>query len=89
VFGACRAAINALPGDKTAIFAAMSEGKKRDEIDALTKSLGKHLHSGWHVVPNTGGEMAGEFPVDQRDALFVYNMTKLLLSHIANLTLRP
>lgn len=27
-----------------------------------------------HVVPNTCGEQADEFPVDQRVALFVYNM---------------
>jgi hypothetical protein len=87
VFGECRAAVDALPGDKTDIFAAMPEGKKRDAVDELTKSIGKYIHSGRHVVPNTGGEQAGEFPVDQRDALFVYNMTKLRLSQIANLTL--
>jgi hypothetical protein len=87
VFGECRAAIDALPGDKTDIFAAMAEGKKRDAIDELTKSIGKYVHSGRHVVPNTGGEQAGEFPVDQQDALFTYNMTKLLLSQIAGLTL--
>jgi hypothetical protein len=60
----------------------MPEGKKRDAIDELTKSIGKYIHSGRHVVPNTGGDQAGEFPVDQRDAVFVYNMTKLLLSQI-------
>ena len=87
VFGECRAAIDALPGDNTDIFAAMSEGKKRDAIDDLTKSVGKYIHSGRHVVPNAGGELAGEFPVDSRDALFAYNMTKLLLSQIASLTL--
>ena len=89
VFGACRAAIDALPGDKTDIFAAMPEGKKRDAINELTKSIGKYIHSGRHVVPNTGGEQVGEFPVDQRDALFVYNMTKLLLSHIYSLLSTP
>jgi hypothetical protein len=89
VFGACRAAIDALPGNKTDIFAAMPEGKKRDAIDELTKSIGKYIHSGRHVVPNTGGEQAGEFPVDQRDALFAYNVTKLLLSQTASLTLSP
>jgi hypothetical protein len=87
VFGECRAAIDALPGAKTGIFAAMPEGKKRDAIDELTKSVGKYIHSGRHVVPNTGGEQAGEFPADLRDALFAYNMTKLLLSQIASLTL--
>jgi hypothetical protein len=89
VFGTCRAAIDALPGNKTDIFAAMPEGKKRDAIDELTKSIGKYLHSGRHVVPNTGGEQAGEFPVDQRDAVFVYNMTKLLLSQIYALVSAP
>ncbi|HLI50727.1 MAG TPA: hypothetical protein VKU87_02960 [Thermomicrobiaceae bacterium] len=89
VFGACRAAIDALPGNKTDIFAAMPEGKKRDAIDELTKSIGKYIHSGRHVVPNTGGEQAGEFPVDQRDAVFVYNMTKLLLSQIYALVSAP
>jgi len=87
VFGECRAAIDSLPGDKTDIFAAMPEGKKRDAIDDLTKSVGKYIHSGRHVVPDTGGEMAGEFPVDSRDAMFAYNMTKLLLSQIASLTI--
>lgn len=87
VFGACRAAVDALPGNKTGIFNAMPEGKKREAIDDLTKQIGKYIHSGRHVVPNTGGEQAGEFPVDKQDALFVYNMTKLLLSHIASLTL--
>jgi hypothetical protein len=87
VFGECRAAIDALPGDKTDIFAAMAEGKKRDAINELTKSIGKYIHSGRHVVPNSGGEQAGEFPVDQRDAVFAYNTTKLLLSQIASLTL--
>jgi hypothetical protein len=85
VFGACRAAIDALPGDKIEIFAAMPEGKKRDAINELTKSIGVYIHSGRHVVPNTGGEEAGEFPVNQRDALFAYNMTKLLLSQIYGL----
>ena len=89
VFGACRAAIDALPGDKIDIFAAMPEGKKRDAIDELTKSVGKYLHSGRHVVSNTGGEQAGEFPVDQRDALFAHDMTKILLSEIASLTVAP
>jgi hypothetical protein len=87
VFGECRGALDALPGDKTDIFAAMAEGRKRDAIDELTKSIGKYIHSGRHVVPNSGGEQAGEFPVDQRDATFAYNMTKLLLSQIASLTL--
>ena len=77
------------PGDKTAIFAAMPEGKKRDAVDDLAKAIGKYLHSGRHVVPDSGGEQAGEFPVDQRDAMFVHNLTKLLLSHIASLTLKP
>jgi hypothetical protein len=89
VFAGCRAAVDALPGDKTDIFAAMPSGVKRDAINELTRSIGKYIHSGRHVVPNAGGEQAGEFPVDQRDAVFVYNMTKLLLSHIASLTLTP
>lgn len=87
VFGACRAAIDALPGDKTAIFASMPEGKKRDAIDELTKAIGKYIHSGRHVVPNggeEGEEQAGMFPVDQRDAMFANNTVKLVLSHIAS-----
>jgi hypothetical protein len=87
VFAACRAAIDALPGDKANIFGAMPEGKKRDAINELTKSVGKYIHSGRHVVPNNGEVQAGEFPVDQQDALFAYNATKLLLSHAARLTL--
>jgi hypothetical protein len=89
VFAACRGAIDALPGAKVNIFDAMPDGKRRDAINALTKEIGQYIHSGRHVVPNSGGEQAGDFPVDQRDAVFVYNTTKLLLSHIANLTLRP
>jgi hypothetical protein len=86
VFGHCRAALDALPGAKTRIFDTMPEGKKRDAINELTKQIGVYIHSGRHLEPNTGSELAGEFPVDQRDALFVYNMTKLLLSQIAGLT---
>jgi hypothetical protein len=89
VFGSCRAAIDALPGAKTKIFDGMPEGPKRNAIDELTKRIGEYIHSGRHVVPNSGGAQAGEFPVDGRDAVFVYNMTKLLLSHIASLMLRP
>jgi len=85
VFGYCRAAIDALPGAKTEIFAAMPDGKKRDAINELTKQLGIYLHSGRHVVPNSHGEQGGEFPVSQQDAVFVYNMTKLLLSQIYSL----
>ena len=83
VFGHCRAAIDALPGAKTATFDAMPEGKKRDSIDDLTKRIGSYLYSGRHVEPD--GQQAGEFPVDQRDAAFAYNMTKLLLSQIYSL----
>lgn len=43
VFGECRAAIDTLPGDKTDIFGAMPEGKKRDAIDDLTKSVVKYV----------------------------------------------
>lgn len=89
VFSACRAAIDALPGNKTGIFAALPEGKKRDAIDELTRSIGKYIHSGRHVVPDTGGEQAGEFPVDQQDALFAYNATKLLISHVYRLLSAP
>lgn len=87
VFGRCRAAVDALPGDKTKIFEAMPEGKKRDEIDALTKAIGKYIHSGRHVLPGVAQEQPGEFPVDQRDAVFAYHMTALLLSHVAGLVL--
>lgn len=89
VFGHCRAALDALPGAKTNIFDAMPEGKKRDAINELTKQLGVYIHSGRHIEPNAEGQQAGEFPVDQRDALFAYNMTKLLLSQIAGLTMTP
>lgn len=85
VFGHCRAALDALPGAKTNIFDAMPDGKKRDAINELTKRIGEYIHSGRHVEPNAGGQQAGEFPVDQRDALFVYNMTKLLVSQIYGL----
>jgi len=87
VFGRCRAVIDALPGDKTKIFDMMPEGKKRNEIDDLTKAIGKYIHSGRHVVPGASAVQPGEFPVDQRDAVFACNMTALLLSHIAGLVL--
>lgn len=85
VFGHCRAALDAVPGAKVNIFDAMPEGNKRDAINELTKRIGEYIHSGRHVVPGTASEQAGEFPVDQRDALFVYNMTKLLISQIHGL----
>jgi hypothetical protein len=89
VFSHCRAALDALPGAKTKIFDAMPEGKKRDAINELTRQIGVYVHSGRHVEPNGEGQQAGEFPVDQRDALFVYNMTKLLLSQIVGLIMAP
>jgi hypothetical protein len=78
VFGHCRAAVDAVPGAKVNIFDATPEGTKRDAIKELTKRIREYIHSGRHVVRGTASEQAGEFPVDQRDALFVYNMTKLL-----------
>jgi hypothetical protein len=89
VFGHCRAALDAAPGAKLNIFDAMPEGKKRDAINDLTKRIGEYIHSGRHVVPGTAGEQVGEFPVNQRDALFVYNMTKLLISQIYSLVSTP
>lgn len=89
VFGHCRAALDAMPGAKQNIFDAMPEGKKRDAINDLTKRTGEYIHSGRHVVPGTASEQAGEFPVDQRDALFVYNMTKLLIAQIYGLVSNP
>jgi hypothetical protein len=89
VFGHCRAAVDAMPGAKINIFDAMAEGKKRDAINELTKRVGEYIQSGRHVVPGSGTEQAGEFPVDQRDALFVYNMTKLLIAQIYGLVSTP
>jgi hypothetical protein len=63
VFGECRAAIDALPGDKTDIFAAMPEGKKHDAIDDLMKSVGKDIHSGKHVVPIRAASWQGSSPL--------------------------
>jgi hypothetical protein len=88
VFGHCRAAVDAVPGAKINIFDATPEGTKRDAIKELTKRIRESIHSGRHVVRGTASEQAGEFPVDQRDALFVYNMTKLLISQIHGLVLR-
>jgi hypothetical protein len=62
------------------------EGKKREAIDDFTKAIGKYLHSGRHDEPNTGGQRAGQFAVGQNDAVFVYNLTKLVLSQISRLT---
>jgi hypothetical protein len=89
VFGHCRAALDAVPGAKVNIFDAMPEGKKRDAINELTKRIGEYIHSGRHVVPGTASEQADEFPVDQRDVLFVHSMTKLLISQIHGLMAAP
>ena len=88
-FGQCRGAIDALPGAKKNIFDAMRPGPPRDAVNKLTLAIGEYLHSGRHVAPNTAGEWEGEFPVDVDDALFAYNLTRLLLSHIAGLVLPP
>lgn len=74
---------------KQNIFDTMPEGKKRDAINELTKRTGEYIHSGRHVVPGTASEQGGEFPVDQRDALFVYNTTKLLITQIYGLVSHP
>lgn len=67
--------MDALPGAKT--------------IDELTKQIRIYWHSGWHMEPNTDGQQAGASPVDRRDAQFIYNMTKLLLSQIYSLVSVP
>lgn len=86
-FGQCRGAVDALPGAKKHIFDAIGPGPDRDAIDALTLAVGTYLHSGRHVVPETGGVLAGEFPVGIEDATFAYNLVRLLLSRIAGLVL--
>ena len=84
VFGSCRAAIDVLPGGKTAIFASMPGGKRRDARDEPTKAIGAYIYSGRHVLPN-GGQTAG-WRVLRRsvDAISVQNLTKLLLSRFAS-----
>ncbi len=64
----------------------MPAGAKREAIDKLAKTIGDYLHLGRHVLPGDDALMAGEFPVDQRDAVFVHNLTKLLLADIASVT---
>jgi hypothetical protein len=86
-FSHCRAALDAAPGAKQHIFDAMPGVKTRDAINELTKRVGEYIHSGRHIEP--AGALVGEFPGDQRDALFVYSRTKLLISQIYGLVSAP
>jgi hypothetical protein len=84
VFHHCRGAVDALPGAKKSIFAAVRNKDKGDAMDELTKALGVFLHQGRHVEPS-GAEQAGEFPVDHRDAAFALYSTRLLVAYASQL----
>jgi hypothetical protein len=84
VFLYCRGAIDALPGAKQEIFAALTDRDEARLLDDLTRQAGQYLHRGRHVADD--GEQDGQFPVDHHDARFALNLTKLLISHIGRVT---
>jgi hypothetical protein len=86
VFLYCRGAIDALPGAKQDIFAALSDPEEATLLNALTLQAGQYLHRGRHVA--TGGDGGAEFPVDHADARFALNLTKVLIAHLSRVLAR-
>jgi hypothetical protein len=86
VFLHCRAAIDALPGAKQDIFAALANRDEAKLLDDLLRQAGQYLHHGRHVA--TAGDQRGSFPVDHHDARFALNLTKLLIAHTSRVLSR-
>jgi hypothetical protein len=82
-FTHCRGALDALPSAKKHIYDRIDDGIKRDSVDGYAHALGGLLHSGRHVA--AGGDRAGTFPVDHRDAAFALAATKLLVAYTSRL----
>lgn len=87
VFSSCRAAIDALPGAKTDIFANLEFERERSALDGLLRSAGVYFHLGRHAADE--GPLRGEFPVDHADAAFALNLAKLIVAQTARVLERP
>ena len=81
VFVHLRGALDALPGAKQDILAAIDNDKKRQSLDTVLAKAGQFLHSGRHVAAD--GAQAGSFPVDHVDAAFALDLVRVLLSHLS------
>lgn len=82
VFAQCRGAIDALPGAKKNIFDNVTNRDEAAALDALVLHAGNYLHHGRHVGPE------GSFPVTGQDARFALNLTKVIISHVAQIAMR-
>jgi hypothetical protein len=81
VFQYLRGWLDALPGAKKHILDAISDEKKRKDLDQLLTKAGEFLHNGRHVAAD--GTEAGEFPVNRLDAAFALDLMRVLLSHLS------
>jgi hypothetical protein len=79
----CYAAFEALDGAPKAIFDALPDIDKRDQLNAALRAAKEYMHSGRHV--SKAGELEGTYPVDHRDAAFALGQAKLWLSYISRL----
>jgi hypothetical protein len=83
VFLYCRGAIDALPGSPKKIFDGLANDREAKTLDDLVLAAGNYLHRGRHV--ERSGDQQGDFPVTSRDARFALNLTKVVISHAAQI----
>jgi hypothetical protein len=86
VFLHCRGAVDALPGSPKDVFNDLPDARESKTLDALLLAAGNYLHRGRHVERD--GERQGQFPVTGADARFALNLTKVIVSHVADVLTR-
>jgi hypothetical protein len=86
VFLYCRGAVDALPGSPKDVFTELEDAREAKTLDALLLAAGNYLHRGRHV--DRDGDRQGEFPVTGADARFALNLTKVIVSHTADVLIR-
>ncbi|HMJ36661.1 MAG TPA: hypothetical protein VK501_22340 [Baekduia sp.] len=82
VFLHCRGAVDALPGSPKNIFDGLVDEREAKALDDLLRTAGAYLHRGRHV--DREGDRQGEFPITGADARFALNLTKVVVSHVAD-----
>lgn len=86
VFLYCRGAVDAIPGMPKDVFNDLADARESKVLDDLLRAAGDYLHRGRHV--ERGGDRQGEFPVTGADARFALNLTKVIVSHAADVLSR-
>jgi hypothetical protein len=86
VFLYCRGAVDAIPGMPKDLFTDLPDARESKVLDDLLLAAGNYLHRGRHV--DRDGDRQGEFPVTGADARFALNLTKVIVSHAADVLSR-